>query len=216
MNAINGLLSSSILTCQYPDFRSSEENHWEPCKLSSVLSMWGSEYASLMVQLFSFLRLIQNLRLPSFFWTRTTVLAHGLCDFWIAPISSISQIWALTLLLYMCGVYISSALWRVSNLLPLFYAWSEQFCPGLGCCTQTGVPIWAAILWSASGPVWAILWGLGDPGPTRPIPFGIFHWIPQKSWWGGLPVAPGWQGHPSQPQPLWGFPWNGCLSCADR
>ena len=96
VNAVNGLLSSSILTCQYPDFRSREENHWEPCKLSSVLSIWGSEYASLMVQLFSFLRLIQNPRLLSFFWTRTTALAHGLCDFWIAPISSTSWMSALT------------------------------------------------------------------------------------------------------------------------
>ena len=30
------LLSLSILTCQYPDFRSSEENHWEPCQLLRV------------------------------------------------------------------------------------------------------------------------------------------------------------------------------------
>ena len=96
VNAVSGLLSSSILTCQYPDFRSSEENHLEPCKLSRVLSILGSEYASLMVQLFSFLRSIQNLRLLSFFQTRTTVLAHGLCNLWIAPISSISWIWALT------------------------------------------------------------------------------------------------------------------------
>ena len=67
VNTVNGLLSSSISTCQYPDFRSSEENHSEPCKLSSVSSIWGSKYASLMVWLFSFLRSIQNLRLPSFF-----------------------------------------------------------------------------------------------------------------------------------------------------
>ena len=33
-----------------------------------------------MVQLF--LRSKQDLRLPSFFQTRTTALAHGLCDFW--------------------------------------------------------------------------------------------------------------------------------------
>ena len=42
-----------------------------------------------MVELFSFLRWIQNLSLPSFLRTRTTVLAHGLYDFQIAPISSI-------------------------------------------------------------------------------------------------------------------------------
>ena len=96
MNAVNGLLSSSILTCQYPNFRWSEENHWEPCKLSSVSLIQGSEYASLMVQLFSFLRSIQNLRLLSFFQTRTTALVHGLCDFQVALISSISCIWTLT------------------------------------------------------------------------------------------------------------------------
>ena len=96
VNAVNGLLSSSILTFQYPNIRSSEENHWDPCKLSSVSSIWGNKYASLMVQLFSFLRSTQNLRLLSFFWTRTTALAHGLCNYQMTPISSIYWIWALT------------------------------------------------------------------------------------------------------------------------
>ena len=105
VNAVNGLLSSSISTCQYPDCRLSEENHCEPCKLSSVSSMWGNEYASLMVQLFSFLRSIQNLRLSYFFQTRTTVLAHGLLTFWIAPLSSISWIWALTLSYMRGGIH---------------------------------------------------------------------------------------------------------------
>ena len=49
-----------------------------------------------MVHSFSFLRSIQNLRPPSFFQTNTTALAHGLCHLWIAPISNISWIWALT------------------------------------------------------------------------------------------------------------------------
>ena len=49
-----------------------------------------------MVHSFSFLRSIQNLRPPSFFQTNTTALAHRLCDLWIAPISNISWIWALT------------------------------------------------------------------------------------------------------------------------
>ena len=86
MNAVSGLLSSSILTCQYPDFRSRAENHWVPCRLSRVLSIWGSKYASFTVQLLSFLRSMLNLRLPSFFQTRTTVLAHRLCNGWIADI----------------------------------------------------------------------------------------------------------------------------------
>ena len=51
---------------------------------------------SFTVQLFNFLRSIQNLRLPFFFLTRTTILAHGLCDFQMAPISSISWRWAFT------------------------------------------------------------------------------------------------------------------------
>ena len=121
MNAINGLLSSYILTCQYPDFRLREENQWESCKLSSVLLIWGSEYASLMVQLFSFLRSIQNLRLPSFFWTRTTALAHGLCDFQIAPISSISLMWSLM----WGGVHWKCSLkgiWSVTSILCLIRA----------------------------------------------------------------------------------------------
>ena len=49
-----------------------------------------------MVCLFSFLRSIQNLRPASFFQTNTTALTHRLCDLWIAPISNISWIWALT------------------------------------------------------------------------------------------------------------------------
>ena len=183
-----------------------------PVSYQSVLSMWGSEYASLMVWLFSFVRSIQNLRLLSFFQTWTTVLAHGLCDFQMAPISSISWIWPSHH--HTCGeVYVGSTLWRVSDPLCLIYAWSEQFCPVPGCCTQTGVPIWAAILWPASVPIWAMLSGLVGPGPPRPILFGVCHWPPQKSLLGGLLVAPGWQGQLVQPQPLLGFPQDGCLSC---
>ena len=157
-----------------------------------------------MVQLFSFLRSIQNLRLPSFFQTRTTALAHGPCDFWMAPISSISWIWVLTSL-YMWEVYVSNTPWRASSLLPLFYAWSEQFCPGPGHCRQTGVPIWAAAPWPVPALVWATPWGLRGLGPPRPILFGVCYWIPQKSLLGGPLVAPGWQGLPVQPQSLWGF-----------
>ena len=79
------------------------------------------------------------------------------------------------------------------------------FCPGLGHYMKTGVPIWAAILWLASAPVWAILWGLQGPGPPGPIPFVICHWTLWKSSLGGLPVALGWQGQPAQPQSFGDF-----------
>ena len=61
-----GLASSSNSTCQYPDFRSSVENHTAPCKQSKVSSILDNEYASLIVLLFSLCRLIQNLS-PHFF-----------------------------------------------------------------------------------------------------------------------------------------------------
>ena len=166
VNAVSGLLSSSILTCQYPDFRSSDENHWEPCRLSRVSSIWGTEYASLTVQLFSFLRLIQ--RPPNFFWTRTTVLAYGLCDLQIAPISSIFWIWAL-MSSYIWGVCISNSLWKESDLLTILCVSSEQFFPDPGCCVQIGAPIWAVALWPVSPLIQAILWDLGGPKPPRPI-----------------------------------------------
>ena len=53
VNAVRGLASSSNSTCQYPDFRSIVENHTAPCKQSKVSSMWGREYPSFTVLLFS-------------------------------------------------------------------------------------------------------------------------------------------------------------------
>ena len=61
-----------------------------PFKLSKASSMRGMLYASLIVREFNFLRSMQNLKLPSFFLTNTTGLAHGLLERLIAPISSIS------------------------------------------------------------------------------------------------------------------------------
>ena len=90
IKAVRGLASSSISTCQYPDFKSSVENHTAPCKQSRVSSILGSEYPSLTVLLFSFLRSMQNLSPPSFFLTSTTALAQGLKLFLIAPTSTIS------------------------------------------------------------------------------------------------------------------------------
>ena len=113
-------------------------------------------------------------------------------------------------------IYIGNAPWRVSDLLPLFYAWSEQFFQGPGCCGQTGAPIWAAALWSLPAQALTTPWGLGGPGPPRPTSFGDCYWIPWKSLLGGPPVALGWQAQPGQPQSLWAIQWNGSLSCADR
>ena len=67
VKAVRGLASSSTSTCQYPDLRSSVENHTAPCKQSRVSSILGNEYPSLIVLLFSFLRSMQNLSPPSFF-----------------------------------------------------------------------------------------------------------------------------------------------------
>ena len=63
-----------------------------------------------MVCSFSFLRSIQNLRPPSFFQTNTTALANRLCDLWMAPISNISWIWALTLLYIWGGIHLYHSL----------------------------------------------------------------------------------------------------------
>ena len=81
VNAVNFLLSSSIFTCQYPVFKSREVKIWAPFKQSSVSSMYGRLYASLLVHEFSLCRSIQNLKLPSFFHTSTTVLPKG---YWIS------------------------------------------------------------------------------------------------------------------------------------
>ena len=116
---------NSISTCHYPNFRLSKENQWDPYRLSWVSSIQGSEYASMMVQLFSFLRSIHNLRLLSFFQTRTTGLAHGLYNFWMAPMSSISWRWAL-MSSYMwggiCWSCFLKGIWFVSSILYLIKA----------------------------------------------------------------------------------------------
>ena len=67
VKAVRGLASSSNSTCQYPNFKSSVENHTAPCKQSKVSSILGNEYPSLIVLLFNLCRLMQNLSPPSFF-----------------------------------------------------------------------------------------------------------------------------------------------------
>ena len=190
VNAVNGLLPSSILTCQYPNFRSSEENQCNPCKLSSVSSMWGSEYASLMV-------------CCSASWGQYRT--SDCCPFsrpgpLCLPMDCVTSGWHQYPSFPGYGpshchtceeVYIGNTSWRVFNLSPLFYAWSEQFYPGPGHCGQTGVPIWAAALWLVPALVWATPWDLGGQGPLRPIPFWVWYWVPWKSLLGGPPVVPG-------------------------
>ena len=61
VKAVRGLASSSNSTCQYPDFKSSVENHTAPCKQCKVSSISGNEYPSLIVLLFNLHRLMQNL-----------------------------------------------------------------------------------------------------------------------------------------------------------
>ena len=164
VNMVSSLLCSSILTCQYPDFRSSDENYLEPCRPSRVSWMQGSEQASLTVQLFSFLRSIQNHRPSSFFWTRSNALAHGLCDFWMAPISNIPWRWAFTSL-YMWGGFAGSTLWRASSWSIWSSVWWRMCFLGPGHNGQTGVPIWPAASWPDLVPPWghsSRLWRLNS------------------------------------------------------
>ena len=99
VKAIRGLASSSNSTCQYPDFKSSVENHTAPCKQSRVSSILGNEYPSFTVLLFNFLRSMQNLSPPSLFLTSTTALAQGLKLFLIAETFKIVHNFQLV---YMC------------------------------------------------------------------------------------------------------------------
>ena len=102
MKAFKDLLSSSISTCQYPHFKSRDMNIFAPFKQSSVSSILGRPYASLIILVFKCPKSIQNLRLPSFLHTKTTALAQELSDHLIAPISNISLRCFLTSS-YICG-----------------------------------------------------------------------------------------------------------------
>ena len=114
--------------------------------------------------------LIQNIRLPSFFWTRTTMLAHRLCDFLMAPISSISWRCAFTSS-YIWGLYVGNTPWRPSSLLTWSGAWSKMFCLDPGCCGQIVVPIWVAAPWPVAVLLWATPQGTGGFNASRIHPF---------------------------------------------
>ena len=81
VNVVRGLASSSNSTCQYPDFRSTVENHTAPCKQSTISSILGNEYPSFIVLLFNLCRLIQNLSPPSFFLTQNSRYHSFVQDF---------------------------------------------------------------------------------------------------------------------------------------
>ena len=103
---------------------------------------------------------------PSFSQTRVTALAHGLCDFLMAPVSSTSWRWAFTSS-YMWGVYVSNSPWRASDLLTWSGAWSRMFYPGSDHCGQTGVPIWAGVPWAV-----LVLLQATPPSPGDSMPPG--------------------------------------------
>ena len=71
-NAVFCLSSLAKGTCQYPLFRSRVENQQDPPRASKVSSIRGTGYASAGVRELIRLRLMQNLRDPSFFLTSTT------------------------------------------------------------------------------------------------------------------------------------------------
>ena len=84
LKAVRCLLASVSSTCQYPDCKSRLVKIVAPSKQSKESSILGRLCPSLIVQLLSFPKSIQNCRLPSFLQTNTTVLVQGLGDHCIA------------------------------------------------------------------------------------------------------------------------------------
>ena len=75
--AVLGISSSFILICQNPESRSKLLNSREPASISSVSSILGNGYLSGTVILFSFLKSVQNLKVPSFFLASVTGAENG-------------------------------------------------------------------------------------------------------------------------------------------
>ena len=78
VKAVYCLDSSSIGTCQNPEFMSNVEKWAAPVRLSSVSQMRGNGWESLIVKELSFLKSIQKRSDPSFFLTSTTALHQRL------------------------------------------------------------------------------------------------------------------------------------------
>ena len=132
-----------------------------------------------MVQLFSLLRSIQNLRFPSF-WIRTTTLAHGLCDFQMAQISNISCRWAY-MSSYMWGLFAGNVLWRASGQSAQPGVWWGMSFLGQGHCRLTAIPIWPAASWPSLVPPQATPL---CPGGSAPSVFpGITGRLSQGFFW---------------------------------
>ena len=80
--------SLAILTCEKPDFKSIVEKKRAPTMDSMVSCIRGRGYASFLVRLFSWQKLMQNLRLPIFFSHKDyRVAPGGLRGAYRAPIS---------------------------------------------------------------------------------------------------------------------------------
>ena len=84
VKAIYCLDSLAIFTCQNPLFKSMHEKMWAPTMVSIISGILGRGWVSFSVLLFSHLKLIQNLKVPSFFHTNMTALHQGEVDGWIA------------------------------------------------------------------------------------------------------------------------------------
>ena len=115
------LLSSAVSTCQYPDFKFKDEKTQDPFSLSRVSSILGRLYASFTVLAFSFLRSMQNLSSPFFFFTSTTALHQGLSDGLIAPRSNISWRCFLTASYCLGGILLYISLKGTGAVTLIFY-----------------------------------------------------------------------------------------------
>ena len=90
VKAVYCLDSSSIGTCQNPEFMSNVEKWAAPGRLSSVSQMQGNGWESFTIKELSFWKSIQKWSDPSFFLTSTTALHHGLLLGQMTPASSIN------------------------------------------------------------------------------------------------------------------------------
>src|ERR1044072_5128737 len=89
MNAVNSLSFSFISNCQYPLAKSIVKNHLDFLNLSNRSSILSSEYPSIFVSLFNFLKSTQNLFELFFFPTITTGDGYELFDLLITPFFNI-------------------------------------------------------------------------------------------------------------------------------
>ena len=90
VNAVYFLDSGLMGICQKPDRKSMHEKCWAPTRLSSNSWICGTGYESFQVQSFRCRKSMQKQSPPSFLWTSTTVLLHGLSLGAMAPTSCIT------------------------------------------------------------------------------------------------------------------------------